>query len=99
MIFSDTADSFDAFLERFQPRLLLSWFSTALFDALRRGVVPVVVDVEAWRANDVVFPFEDISLNWPGDRATAEEFMARAGARQKFLEERRAFASIAEEGA
>jgi len=46
VIFSDTADSFDEFLERFQPRLLLSWFSTALFDALRRGVVPVTVETE-----------------------------------------------------
>jgi hypothetical protein len=98
VMFSDTADSFDAFLEHVRPRLLLSWFSTALFDALRRGVVPVVVKTEAWRADDVVFPFEEISLHWPQDQATAEKFMEKEKSRNYFLASKRRFASIAEDG-
>src|SRR5262249_53652620 len=47
--FCDTSDSFDTFLETHRPRMVLSWFSTALFDALRRGIVPAIVETEAWR--------------------------------------------------
>jgi hypothetical protein len=92
--FSDASSSFDEFLERYQPRMLLSWYSTALFDALRRGVVPVTVGTEPWRVKDVVFPFREISLQWPKERVLVEEFMSRDDRREVFLADRRALASV-----
>jgi hypothetical protein len=92
--FCDTSKPFDEFLEQYRPRLLLSWFSTALFDALRRGVVPVTVETEAWRPLDTVFPFQAISLRWPQERARAFGLLANDADRQRFLAERRAIAGI-----
>lgn len=95
--FCDTSNSFDEFLEQTRPRLLLSWFSTALFDALRRGVVPVTVETEAWRPDDTVFPFQEISLRWPEERPRVFAFLSNDVDRQEFLAERRAIAGIRSE--
>lgn len=95
--FCDTSDSFDAFLEQHRPRMLLSWFSTALYDALRRGVVPVTVETETWRPGDTVFPFREISLHWPEERARALALLSNDGDREAFLAERRTIAGIASE--
>ena len=75
--FGDPAMSFDRFLEHYRPRMLLSWYSTTLFDALRRGAVPVTVPLDPWRPMDMVFPFQGISLKWPEDRAEVERLVLR----------------------
>jgi len=92
--FCDTSLPFDVFLEQYRPRLVLSWFSTALYDALRRGVVPVTVETEAWRPLDTVFPFQEISLRWPKERERAFRLLSSDVERKAFLAERRAIVGI-----
>ena len=92
--FADTSSSFDDFIERYRPRLVLSWYSTALYDALRRGVVPVTVRTESWRPLDTVFPFQEISLRWPQEKARAESVMSDAINLASVLAEKRALAGL-----
>jgi len=97
--FADTSMPFDLFLERCRARMVLSWYSTALFDALRRGVVPVTVGTEAWRPLDMVFPFEEISLRWPLERNLADELISNEDKRCTFLSRSREIAGLQEGGA
>jgi hypothetical protein len=94
--FSDAAVPFDEFLERTRPRMVLSWYSTALFDALRRGVVPVTVETEEWRSLDMVFPFREISLHWPQERGLVRKLMACEAERSDFLAGKRKLAGVTE---
>lgn len=78
--------SFIQFLEKFQPRLLASWFSTALFEAIVRGVVPVTVTPKNHEAAiDTVFPFRDLCLCWPEHAERARNFLDDDDLRGKFL--------------
>lgn len=61
--------SFSAFLRDYRPRVLVTWFSTTLFDALMEGVVPVALSHNELTAADVVFPFSSTALNWPEEKA------------------------------
>lgn len=92
--FSDAGVPFETFLEQSRPSLILSWYSTALFDALRRGIVPVTVGTETWRPLEMVFPFEEISLRWPHDEARASAFMENDAPRREFLDEKRRLAGV-----
>ncbi len=83
---TDGQGSFIDFLERFQPRLLASWFSTALFDALARGIVPVTVTPESHEAAlDTVFPFRKLSLCWPEHESIALKLLDDDRLRAEFL--------------
>lgn len=92
---SESAVPFEEFLETARPRLLLSWYSTALYDALRRGIVPVTVRTEEWRSLDMVFPFREISLHWPGDETEAARFMDGDARMHAFLAAKRQACGIA----
>lgn len=61
----DSDPSFLAALQRLRPRLVLSWFSTALADALQCGIVPVTVNSEGSAAlHDLVYPLAERALLW-----------------------------------
>lgn len=82
---------FDKFLSEVQPRLLVSWFSTTLFDALRRGSVPVTLSSRAHDADDVVFPFRRIAIRWPDDQRLLQQLVEDPQAcveltRQRYLD-------------
>lgn len=60
--------TFDAALDRLQPTMVVSWFSTALVDALYRGVIPVSVCArDDQNIQDMVYPLFEHCLHWPGD--------------------------------
>jgi hypothetical protein len=78
--------SFREFLDRIRPRLLASWFSTALYDALVKGVVPVTVTPEDHEAAlDCVFPFRELSLCWPEHEEVAQKLLDDDRLRAQFL--------------
>ena len=54
--------SFDEFLEQHRPRVLVTWYSTTVLDALCKGILPVTMCGS--EPNGVV-PIEKISINWP----------------------------------
>ena len=68
--FDDTPCDFDTFLQRNRPRLLVTWTSTTIFDAVVRGVVPVTLAGDRFDDADFVFPYWQIALQWP--KAIAE---------------------------
>jgi hypothetical protein len=63
--FDETPCDIDTFLQRHRPRLLVSWTSTTLFDAVMRGVVPITLAKDADDAADYVVPLANIALEWP----------------------------------
>lgn len=61
----DSDASFLAALQRLRPRLVVSWYSTALADALQSGIVPVTICSEDSPAlHDFVYPIADRALKW-----------------------------------
>ena len=61
----DRHGTFEDFLERHRPCIMATWYSTTIYDALLRGVVPVTFE---WDQPDIVFPFADVALAWPADK-------------------------------
>jgi hypothetical protein len=61
--------SFSAFLREYRPRVLVTWYSTTLFDAFMQGVVPITLNQSELTAADVVFPFCSTALKWPEEKA------------------------------
>jgi hypothetical protein len=59
---------FGSFLDAVRPRLLATWFSTTLLDALSRGVLPVTLAQDPFELSDIIFPVRDIAACWPEDR-------------------------------
>jgi hypothetical protein len=79
---------FIQFLDRHRPRFLASWFSTALYDAILKGVVPVTVTPESHEAAvDTVFPFRELSLCWPEHERIAQNLLDNDNLRAEFLAE------------
>ena len=74
---TDGGGSFAEFLDRFRPRLLASWFSTTLFEAIVKGIVPITVTPESddEAVSDTVFPFRDLALCWPRDEGIAQALL------------------------
>lgn len=65
----DSDSSFEGALKRLRPRLVLSWYSTALADALQCGIIPVTVNDESSQTvKDMVYPLFDRTLQWPRHR-------------------------------
>ncbi len=68
-------------LERLKPRLVVSWFSTALDDALMSGVIPVSVCSDDDRSvSDMVYPLFQRCLRWPTDRETIRHLLGEDNA-------------------
>ena len=56
----------DSRVARIRPRLVVSWYSTVLAEALQSGIVPVTVCTpEESNAGDVVYRLFDRALCWP----------------------------------
>lgn len=80
----DADEDFDAFLAKWQPAFLATWFSTTLLDGLLAGAMPV--SLSAARPN-LVFPLDQISLSWPQASTQVERCMVDEVAhRQTFNE-------------
>lgn len=61
--------TFAAALDRLQPTLVASWFSTTLVDALYRGVIPVSVCArDDQNIKDLIYPLFKHCLHWPSDQ-------------------------------
>ena len=63
-------------LKRLKPRLVVSWFSTAMDDALMSGVIPVSVCCDDDRSvSDMVYPLFQRCLRWPNDKETIRHLL------------------------
>ena len=72
----DSDTSFDAALERLRPSLVVSWFSTALVDALYRGIIPVSVSAgDDPNVADMVYPLFSRCLQCPQDAGVLERLL------------------------
>lgn len=58
----DSDGDFDAFLAKWQPAFLATWFSTTLLDGLLQGAIPVTLSAAQ---PNLVFPLDQIALAWP----------------------------------
>lgn len=77
VLLDDSDASFDAALERLRPALVVSWFSTALVDALYRGLIPVSVSARNdLNIQDMVYPLYRHSLHWPSDQHELETILS-----------------------
>lgn len=74
----DAADaSFEDALARLRPLFVLSWFSTALIDALLRGVVPVSVSsANCKHVQDMVVSLHSHCLAWPEQESILDDIVA-----------------------
>lgn len=64
----DSDGSFMLAVKRLRPRFVVSWYSTALVDALTYGVLPVTVSHAGNPAiEDMVYCLLDRALHWPRD--------------------------------
>ena len=80
----DADGDFDAFLAKWQPAFLATWFSTTLLDGLLAGAVPVTLS--AARPN-LVFPLDQIALAWPQASTRLERCMIDEVDRRQTLHE------------
>lgn len=72
-VIDDSDRSFMLAVKRLHPRFIVSWYSTALVDALEYGVVPITVSHAGNRnIQDMVYRLFDRALHWPRD----EELLA-----------------------
>ena len=78
----DRAGSFDEFLDRYRPCIMATWYSTTIFDALGRGVLPVSFEADQ---PDIVFPFSDVALCWPAQREEIKAALTDEAARRGAL--------------
>lgn len=69
---ADGDGELESFLDAYRPRLLATWVSTALLDALAKGVVPVTVDRQDVEVVDTVYPIRRMSLRWPEEKDVVE---------------------------
>lgn len=70
----DADPSFQAALQRLRPSLVVSWYSTALADALQCGIIPVTVnEASSPNVQDMVYPLMDRALQWPADHVEIEQ--------------------------
>lgn len=61
---------------RLRPRLVVSWYSTAMEDALKCGVIPLSVCAEDDRhVADMVYPLFQRCLRWPQDEQIIERLL------------------------
>lgn len=67
-VIDDSDRSFMLAVKRLRPRFIVSWYSTALVDALKYGVLPITVS-HAGNPNvlDMVYRLFDRALHWPRD--------------------------------
>ncbi|HTQ98364.1 MAG TPA: hypothetical protein VMH83_00175 [Candidatus Acidoferrum sp.] len=71
-----TRESFIAMLARIRPRLVVSWYSTTLAEALQAGVIPVTVcALDDVNVADMVYPLWQRALQWPRDADSIERLM------------------------
>lgn len=67
-VIDDSDRSFMLAVKRLRPRFIVSWYSTALMDALRYGIVPITVSqVGNKNIQDLVYRLFDRALHWPRD--------------------------------
>jgi hypothetical protein len=78
----DRDGTFDDFLERHRPCIMATWYSTTIYDALLRGVVPVTLEAEQC---DVVFPIAEVALAWPKHKERIQGMLDDPAARQERL--------------
>lgn len=72
----DRDESFYSAMGRLQPRVVISWYSTALADALEYGLIPLAIAGESNPAvRDMVFPIMDRTLQWPRHSSLVEDLM------------------------
>lgn len=63
-------------IDRLRPRLVVSWFSTVLAEALEQDIAPVTVCEEGDRnAADMVYPLFRRCLRWPQDADMIQRLM------------------------
>lgn len=63
-------------IDRLQPRLVVSWFSTTLVDALECGVIPVTVCANNDpNVADMIYPLFHRCLCWPQDAKSMERLL------------------------
>lgn len=56
------------------PLLIVGWWSTSLLDALKAGVLPVLIMSGSEAAlEDMAFPLAEVALNWPRDENLIHE--------------------------
>jgi hypothetical protein len=82
---AEDACDFDTFLTKYRPKIVASWHSTVLFDAVVRGVVPVTLEVDAQSAAEVVFPFQNIALLWPEQKQVVQQLAKDPGEFHRFV--------------
>lgn len=67
---------FEECLSRLSPVIAMSWFSTALIDSLKEGVLPILITSGSEQAlADIVFPLDSIALKWPEELSQLETFL------------------------
>lgn len=69
----DRVGTFDEFLERHRPCVMATWYSTPVYEAVTRGVVPITLEADQ---PDIVFPFEDVALRWPEQKERIQAVLA-----------------------
>jgi hypothetical protein len=74
----DRGGTFDEFLERYRPAVMATWYSTTIYDAIVRGVMPVTLEADQ---PDIVFPFSQVALRWPEQREQIQTVLTSERAR------------------
>jgi hypothetical protein len=66
---SEKACDIDTFLKEMRPRLLATWFSTTIHDAVMNGVIPVTFVQDNFQIDNIVYPIRKMAINWPAQKA------------------------------
>lgn len=79
-------ETFVAALLRQKPRVVVSWYSTTLAEALQMGIIPVTVcPLDDVNVADMVYPLFGRALQWPRDADTLQRVLADADCYRQVL--------------
>ena len=74
---------------KWRPSLVVSWFSTALLEALKLGVAPVLLtEGSASFLSEMVFPLDRVALRWPEESEIIESITRDQAEYQRLVSQR-----------
>ena len=82
-----TGDSIEAAFRRLKPRAVAAWWSTTLVDALRWGILPVIIKgAPAECLDDLIVPIKEVCVRWPSEADRINRFMSDPSLETEFIQ-------------
>jgi hypothetical protein len=80
--FVESSGNFATCLGKHRPSFLVTWYSTAILDAIVNGVIPVTFMQDELDVVDTVFPVRETAVRWPAEKVRLQNLLDDKNARR-----------------